>query len=236
MIIREDKDFIILIGQHDHGILSGEIAFNWGNKDFSNASFEQILAATYHDFAWYEKDLQIIWNEDKTMPYDFVNYPTKEKLHIYHKGITQLEKLHPYVALITSLHYCSFFLGRNNTEYQEFVASETERQEKLAQSTKARDVKDDLQFLKLCDDISLYACLNKPGVSKGEEHPWYQNGIAWGKKENENMFQLRWLSETDIEIRPFPFKREWQTTIPYKLLCKKTKQIVKENELQISFR
>ncbi|WP_156430913.1 DUF3891 family protein [Paenibacillus sp. FJAT-26967] len=28
------------------------------------------------------------------------------------------------------------------------------------------------KLLKLCDELSLYVCLNEPGVSKDEEHPW----------------------------------------------------------------
>jgi hypothetical protein len=235
MIIREENDHLILISQHDHGILSGEIAFHWGNKNFPSANFEQIISATYHDFAWYEYDKEMKWDNEKDRPYDFVHYPTEEKLLIYKNGITQLEKLHPYCALITSYHYCSFFLNRKSKECKQFVHKEKIRQEKLMQLLRPDSIRNDLSFLKLVDDISLFVCLNKPGAKRNEEHPWYQEGITFKSGDRDYHFNLHWVSQEKIQITPFPFKQEWQTNISYKVFCKKTKQIISDNKLTITF-
>jgi hypothetical protein len=236
MIIFEESDHFILFTQHDHGIFSGEIAFQWGNSEFPEASFNQINTATYHDFAWYEEDLQPKWDKKKNIPYDFVEYPTKEKLILYKKGISTLEKLHPHCALLTSLHYCSFYNGRNDKDILHFLKHEKERQQKLVNKLKiTSNVDEDLHFLKLCDDISLYVCLNEPGTSKSNEHPWYKNGIVYKRGKEETTFKLRWASKEEIIIAPFPFKQEWETSIPYKKVCKKTKEIVKKGNMLIKF-
>ncbi|OZM56095.1 hypothetical protein CIB95_13380 [Lottiidibacillus patelloidae] len=237
MIIFEENDHFILYTQHDHGLLSGEIAFQWGNSEFPLATFNQIMTATYHDFAWYDEDLQPKWDYKSNKPYDFVEYPTSEKLIIYKNGISQLEKLYPHCALLTSLHYCSFYNGRNDKEILRFLSNEKKRQQKLKNWLKLRtNSEKDLSFLKLCDDFSLYVCLNEPGVSKSNEHPWYKNGISYKNGDEETIFELFWSSKEEITITPFPFKEEWETSIPYRKMCKETKKIVGKGNTRIKFR
>jgi hypothetical protein len=235
MIIRENTNSYDLITQHDHGILSGEIAYHWGNEHFPKATFEQILAATYHDFGWFEKDSQPIWDNENNRPYDFINYPTSKKLGIYTDGINHLEKLHPYCALLTSLHYCSFFHQRKDSDVQHFIVTEKRRQSRLMKTVPLERIQDELSFLKLCDDLSLYVSLNEPGINKQSEHPWYKNGVTYRNNKEEIVFHLKWENETDISISPFPFKQEWSTTIRYKTLVKGTRKVSQEYVNKISF-
>jgi hypothetical protein len=235
MIIRELQDHYILIKQHDHGILSGEIAFHWGNDRFTPATYQQIIASTFHDFAWVEKDASPIWNEENNIPYDFVNYPTEKKLAIYKEGITNIEKLYPYCALLTSLHYCSFFNGRNDTEIQHFIVDEKKRQQKLMSICTSPTLTDDLNFLKFCDDLSLYVCLNEPGVGKDNEHAWYRDGISYKQADDVITFQVNWINKNKITVYPFPFKDEWQTSISFLKLHKRTNEIVSKGTFTVSF-
>ncbi|TVX96340.1 DUF3891 family protein [Cohnella terricola] len=69
--------------------------------------------------------------------------------------------------------------------------------------------------------ISLYVCFNEKGAKKEEEHPWFREGIK--TKLSSSPYSARWISDTEIGIRPFPFKAPFQVTIKTKQVSKRTR-------------
>ncbi len=81
MIIRERKDSYIMIKQHDHAFLSGEITKHF-NPALLNSedSFEDVIYAAYeHDCSWIGLDDTPIWNDGATTPYTFFRLSTTAK-------------------------------------------------------------------------------------------------------------------------------------------------------------
>jgi hypothetical protein len=135
---------------------------------------------------------------------------------MYEKGLNLTERLNPYGGLITSMHYCSFFEKNHNEKVDHFLQQEHHRQEKLKKMFFEERFEDDLRHLQLWDNLSLYVCLNRPGVNKQEEHPWFRNGIKTKSKTGDTvMLNLGWLNERTITLDPFPFAESWSTTLPY---------------------
>lgn len=216
LIIRDNGVFFTLIRQHDHGLLSGEIASHWGNQDFSRPRDKLILTASLHDLSWIENDAVLHWNEKENKPYDFTSLPFKVRLPMYKKGLDLTERLHPYGSLLTSKHYCSFFTKGENRDVDEFLEKEEVRQERLKSSFFEEPLEKDLRDLQTWDNLSLYLCLNRPGVAKENEHPWFKEGIQAFNKNGESVtLHLRWLNERTVTLNPFPFSESWSTTLPY---------------------
>ncbi|HET7521885.1 MAG TPA: DUF3891 family protein [Bacillales bacterium] len=216
LIVRESGNFYIFIRQHDHGLLSGEIAANWGNDPFQPPEHKLVLAASLHDVSWIEADARLPWNEEQNLPFDFTSYPLHKRLDMYEKGLNTTERLNPYGGLLTSMHYCSFFKQEEAEGIRRFLQHESARQDRLKQRFFGEPVETDLRLLQLWDNLSLYICLNRPGATKKEEHPWFKNGIKAAAKTGEAVtMQLRWLNERTVTVEPFPFRRSWSTRLPY---------------------
>jgi hypothetical protein len=63
VIVRERPDSFLLFGQHEHALVAGEFARRWakGPKPFDST----VYAVAYHDLAWREPDLEVLWNEER---------------------------------------------------------------------------------------------------------------------------------------------------------------------------
>ncbi|HET7626884.1 MAG TPA: DUF3891 family protein [Bacillales bacterium] len=216
MIVREDGVFFGLIRQHDHGLLSGEIAARWGNEHFSSPGHSMIIAASLHDLSWIEADEQILWDEAAERPHDFVSLPNEHRLPMYEKGLQLTEQLNPFGGLLVSKHYCSFLNDNENAETDRFLQNERNRQQRLTERFSESALDRDLLQLQCWDNLSLYVCMHRPGCSKDEEIDWFKNGIRCPKKSGEDVWiNVKWLNERTISLDPFPFQESWSTTVPY---------------------
>lgn len=89
------------------------------------------------------------------------------------------------------------------------------------------------RLLKFCDELSLYVCMNKPGVKKKDEIDLFKEGFEGTEMFNskgEKPIQAEWVDEETIQITSFPFKTEFYTYVKYKTINKhevKEKGIVK---------
>ena len=216
LIVRDNGVFYTLIRQHDHGLLCGEMASYWGNESFKKSSVKLMLTACLHDLSWIDSDASLHWDESENKPFDFTSLPFVQRLPMYKRGLDQTEKLNPYGCLLTSLHYSSFFKKGEDRNADHFINGEEERQKRLQNIFFEESVSEDLQQLQWLDRLSLYVCMNEPGTSKKNEHPWYQKGIQVSdKKGNKVTLKTNWLNERTITLDPFPFSESWSTTIPY---------------------
>lgn len=211
-----------MITQHDHAKLSGDIARHFREIFFVNELYiENVLLAIYeHDRAWIELDHTPVWNDKNASPFSFMDYPLIPKLAYYKQGINQVEEKNPYAALLCSLHYSSFRIFQNTTQANclQFYNQELIRQRRIRSNfsqINQETISAHLRLLQLCDDISLYVCLNQAGVTKENEHPWYRAGF------NNTAFEANWINEKEISLLPSPFRNALKVKLRLKRVLKR---------------
>ncbi|MFB4169616.1 DUF3891 family protein [Virgibacillus sp. JSM 102003] len=228
MIVREHTNEFVMIEQDHHAHLSGEIAAHLKESLTPEKELrESVEYAIYkHDDGWKLLDKQPFWNDKNQAPYTFVDFPVLPKTVFYKHGIEEVEKNDSYAGLLCSKHYARFLLDDTSKEAQVFVQQEEERQKRIIQSLTNFD-QDAFNFhyglLQLCDNLSLYICLNEPGTPKEKEHPFFQKGIPvsssigvfkWDK------LNFRWLDENTILTDEILFDRPLTITLKQKLVDK----------------
>ncbi|XEC94169.1 DUF3891 family protein [Paenibacillus tarimensis] len=228
MIVRETDQAFYMIKQHDHAHLSGQLASGLSTALLADDERqEEVLLAVYeHDRSHIRLDDTPVWNDRTKAPFSFSDYPLLPKLTHYKTGLDEIEAQSRYAGLLCSLHYASFFPDPNHPECIAFVQYEQERQERIIfdlQLTDWEAINKHFLLLQLCDDLSLYVCLNEPGAAKEREHPWYRDGIKGSELFNEQAGELltaRWLNEREIVLTPFPFKQSIQAVLKAKNVMK----------------
>lgn len=229
MIIRETEQHFIMTTQHDHAGLSSQIAEQLRSELFlGNEHIPIVLqAVTEHDRAWIRLDHTPIWNDQEQVPFSFSDYPLLPKLILYKLGIDEVEQMNAYAALICSMYYASFQDIQNSLHPDciAFCTGEANRQAQLLEKLKpSKEVLErHFHILQLCDDISLYVCLNKPGSAKADEHPWYREGFKRSEPllpEGSSRLAAEWLNENEIKMAPFLWKHDFKTIVPVKRVSK----------------
>ncbi|OAT80046.1 hypothetical protein A6P54_15105 [Bacillus sp. MKU004] len=227
MIIRQTHDSFIMIKQHDHAFLSGEIVKNFNTSLLkSDQHFEEMTYAAYqHDRSWIGLDDTPIWNDGDDIPYTFSDYPLLPKMAFYRIGLDEIEKVSPYAALLCSMHFHSFFTKSKKPDCIAFMNEESKRQGRLKKLFPRLDedlLHQHFLLLQFSDDLSLYMCLNEPGVTKKEEHPWFKDGFKNTElfKEGGGRLDGEWLNDKEIRVGTFPFKTDFSVTLQFKNVLK----------------
>lgn len=228
MIVRETPESFIFISQHDHAHIAGEF-FNHLKKDFLPVDHYESLkfAIEQHDRGWIIPDCEPLWNDKELKPYDFLDYPELLKLHFYRLGIEQIDQANSYAAILCSMHYASFIHSSASAASQAFLEREISRQKYLLTKLKIYNdslIKYQLKFLKICDDLSLYLCLNKPGADKSEEHPFFKDGFAKSEffsNNGEIKLNASFLNKNTIKFNSSPFEKGFEIKITYQMVPKK---------------
>ncbi len=106
MLLREDEDGTLAIGQQSHAWLSGQLARAWGNERFGvvHPLEEVCLAAEQHDVGWGDWDGEPILNRERGLPCSFMEIPLGDHLSLFTEGPRRLVTQSRYAALLTSLH------------------------------------------------------------------------------------------------------------------------------------
>lgn len=226
MIIVEQEQSYLMITQHDHAQVSGELARNWSEEYFPGIErkHEVELAVFEHDRGWMDVDEQPKWNNKKNQPYSFVDYPIDPKVSLYSKGISEVAKQSSYAGLLCSLHYASFLQGSSDPNGTLFWNEENKRQQRLSQELgiagypdKEKELKDHLEILKFCDNLSLYVCLNEPGAAKSHEHPFFRNGFPQSFSfANHQPIHANWKDQKMVKLSASPFKDFVEVKLAYK--------------------
>lgn len=228
MIVIEKEDHFKMIQQHDHAYISGLIVFNW-KKNFllrSKLREEADWAIQQHDRAWIPLDQSPRWNEDKKRPYTFTDYPLAEKLEAYQRGIGEVASQSLYAGILCSMHYASFFSSDSEDPLvQHFLSEEKDRQQELFEMMEM-DIPFDIynlhfRRLQFCDDLSLYVCMQEPGVSKENEVPWFREGFRQSFDFAPDGMIAHWVDERQVSVYPFPFERPFDIQIPYRAVSKR---------------
>lgn len=233
MVVRETADSFVLITQNDHALISGDIANSFDHSLFvRNGYRDDVLLAIYeHDRCWIPLDESPLWNKSKQRPYSFYDYPLIPKLKYYERGINEVEEMNKYAGLICSMHFAYFFNGVEEPESKYFFMQERKRQQRLMSEIECNRSLLDIhyQMLQFCDLLSLYLCLNEPGIDKENEIERYKEGFS-----NSEMFDIKnhqklsamWLSHNQVLVQGAPFISVFPVSIKYKSVSKKLIQKV----------
>ncbi len=142
MIRREDEGGFLLITQHDHALISGELAEQFGNEYFATPTpLESVLKGIrLHDCGWPLHDDQPTRNKEG-LPLDVFETPREIALKVWSAGVEKAIADDPYAGLLVSLHvlnlsvFASTLAGFDEKPGQFAVAKfqqrEIERQEHL---------------------------------------------------------------------------------------------------------
>ena len=210
MIVRKLEDSFLLIRQHEHGQISGEFARHWAAETIP--ARPTLFAITNHDVGWQELDGEVRFNPETGEPYSFIDYPLEPKLWAYKHGLDQLEAQEPYASYLCSRHYSSFVEDSSEPVAAQFKQREAGRrkriEERSPQEWLANNAEYNFRLLQLCDDFSLFVCLNEPGENT---FSWYKDGFDFmGQK-----LQPIWQDEQTLSLAPNPFSTPFDFTIPY---------------------
>ncbi|MFD1363587.1 DUF3891 family protein [Lentibacillus salinarum] len=240
MIVRERQNEYIMIEQNHHAQVSGQMAANLKDSFFLEDKFKSsvLYAIENHDYAWKMIDKQPFWNDQKQQPYTFTDFPNPPKTVFYKHGIDQVEKHDSYAALLCSKHYTRFLVDDTEETSRSFVQEEQERQQRLIHLLEDYDepiFNVHSGLLQLFDSLSLYLCLNEPGVAKEDGHPFFKDGVPVPQSLtffHTNKIHLYWTDEQSVEMDVVPFKSPVDITIQQKSVPKKA---IAENGLIKSY-
>jgi hypothetical protein len=213
VIVRERPDSFLLFGQHEHALMAGEFARRWGERP--SPSGPTVYAVANHDLAWREPDREVLWNEERDRPYSFMDYPLHLKLPAQKKGIDLVAAHDPYAGCLCSMHYARFLLGSERPQEIAFREAEFERQDKLKERMSAGELENlerNFDFLRLCDGLSLFLCLNEPGGD--DSPPPYPGGFEFGGTR----FEPVWEDGRKLSLDPNPFLEAFEVEIPYRTI------------------
>ncbi len=220
MIVRETPGSFVLVRQHDHALASGLFAERWARRPYPLGS--TLYAVAQHDVAWRGLDSSVRWNEEVGRPYSFLDYPAEEKVRAYGEGLDLLEAQDPYAACLCSMHYRTLAQGSQRPVEARFVEREAARQERLKAGLSDEEVESlgrNLRFLKLCDGLSLFVCLNEPGDA--ERPPPYPGGFELDGRR----FEPVWEDGRTLRLDPNPFSGPFDLRVPYEEVGKDRRRI-----------
>ena len=212
-----EADELIVVSQHDHGVLSGALAWAW---DDGGEVLEQLLLVgiTMHDHPWCAEDEVPRFNPATGRPHDFVDLPMGPRLALYREGLDALERVHPWIGCLVSLHYTTFSGTRG---LEDFQASERARRArlfaKLGGGASEGSLERALRWLKYFDILSLFICLTPEG-SDPASWPRWLNAANAGRTPDGRQLSLQWKGRDLVEVAPFPFRRPLELEIPIRRL------------------
>ena len=214
VIVRQDNGSFVLIKQHDHALAAAEFAKRWANEPRPLEA--TLIAVANHDVAWKGPDSSVSWNEASGRPYSFADYPPEKKVRAYKEGVDWLEEEDAYAACLCSMHYETLMRSFGESEVEKgFAEAEARRQERLRAGFDGDGLENlgrNLRFLRLCDGLSLFVCLNEPG---GDDYPPpYPEGFAFDGKTYEPV----WDGERTLRLVPNPFTGPFELEIPYQIV------------------
>jgi hypothetical protein len=167
MLLREEGDAVVCIGQPAHAWVSGQIARAWSEPP---EPWEEVcLAAEQHDVGWAQSDLEPELNPATGRPYSFMEMPVAKHLALWEAGPRLVLAQSRYAALLVSMHGVALYERRDldampaeeARAVREYLDSERRMQEELIDSLGADPgrVRRNQQLVWAWDSLSLGLCL-----------------------------------------------------------------------------
>ncbi|GGF60198.1 serine hydroxymethyltransferase [Paenibacillus albidus] len=223
MICREQVEAFVMVKQHEHGKVAGELA-KWFKEEHvpEEGRREEVLrAVSNHDRGWIDLDETPFWNDAEGAPYTFIDFPVVPKLTFYTRGLDEIEADTAYGALLCSLHFERLIetSGEACPELTAYQEAEAERRSRIHRELEqSRPIGEDelyydARLLQFSDDLSLYMALNEPGSPKSEEHPWWTEGFSGSEDfsfTSGRKISAEWQDERTLLLDPFPFTKSFE--------------------------
>ncbi len=210
MIRRDDTDGWILITQHDHAVLAGNLMERWGNEAFSppQPHEEVLFAVREHDCGWKEWDSSPKINPENGYPANFMEMESSDQTDIWRGSFEPHSDEHPYASALVALHFARFNRKLLTKDPSDVYAKSLEGAidgfvfDKLGiEHSKPggvpREVKINLRLLQVGDIISLALC-----------HGWESMEIADVPVDYEGNSRRLALKSDDgfnFTVSPYPF-------------------------------
>ncbi len=206
LVQRFDEGRLRLVEQHDHAVLSGELAAGWRLADGSASLPESvILAIALHDVGWRELDRQPRWNPQTGLPHDFMTFPRRHRCQAMVRGIDRVAELHPYAGVLVSLHHSELVKQHLPTEFLEEERRRGELLDALGDAVPfPSEIRRDLRHLRFFDHLSLLLCLSSPEVRPGSVPDWLSPHTE-PEAEGYGAISVHWLDREQVEFSPYPF-------------------------------
>ena len=187
MVLREDGDAVICIGQASHAWLSGQLARAWADVEPRE---EVCLAAEQHDVGMAAWDLAPALDQRTGRPQSFMDMPLAVHLALWRDAPGRLFTQSRYAAALVSMHGTALYemrdLDRMTTEdaaaVRAYLADQRALQRRLADEIGATDdeLRRNQRLIWTWDWLSLALCLNwgpaeLDGLRLGEDgtlDPW----------------------------------------------------------------
>ncbi|WP_238652277.1 DUF3891 family protein [Paenibacillus piscarius] len=237
MICREQDGALIMMKQHDHGLLAGNFA-KWFKEEHTPAEgrrAEVLWAVSHHDRGWIDLDETPFWNDAEGQPYSFIDFPVVPKLTFYRRGIDEIEAKTPYGALLCSSHFERLIevSGEECPELTQYLEDEAERRARIHRRLEQEkpleegELYYDARLLQFCDDLSLFLALNEPGSKESKKHPWFVDGFS-GSEEfsftSGRAIHAKWRDNRTLTLAPFPFTQDIEVSFKQRRVSLKAVQ------------
>jgi hypothetical protein len=170
MLLRDEGESALAIGQASHAWVSGQMARAWGGDGFPRPEpFEEVcLAAEQHDVGMTHWDLAPELNPITGRPRQFFEIPRRTHVALWSAAPMRMLSQSRYAALLVSLHGTGLyerFPPREDDEeirdlVREFLASQRVLQERLAEEVGASwdELRRNQALVAAWDDLSLALC------------------------------------------------------------------------------
>ena len=195
-------------------MVSGEFARHWAREIPTREA--ALYAVANHDVGWRELDETARWNEETGRPLSFLDYPVEPKLRAYSNGLDYIQAHSPYAACLCSMHYGSFVRNARKEPEVSFREAEEERQRGIEASLSEEEISGleyNFRLLQLCDDLSLFVCLNEPGRN---DYSHYRAGFGFMGTKLEPV----WETGRTLRLDPNPFSEDFGIEVPYRVVAK----------------
>jgi hypothetical protein len=167
VVLREDGDAVICIGQASHAWLSGQLARAWRGVAPRE---EACLAAEQHDVGMAQWDLAPALNPRTGRPQSFLEMPLATHLALWSEAPRKLFTQSRYAAALVSMHGTALYELRDLAKLSEedagavraYLAGQRALQERLRQEVGASDaeLRRNQMLLWTWDWLSLALCLD----------------------------------------------------------------------------
>jgi Protein of unknown function (DUF3891) len=215
VVLREERDGVVAIGQPAHAWVSGQLARAWGNEAFPapQPGEEVCLAAEQHDLGMAAWDAAPELNPETGWPQSFLEMPLKRHLELWSRAPALACSQSRYAALLVSLHGTTLYAMRDvereppdaAAAIRDYRAAQRELQEKLRGTLAADPVYADhmapealdrnRRLLFALDGISLALCMGR--------FPWRLRGVPAAEGSVEVTVDG---AGTKATVEPWPFR------------------------------
>jgi hypothetical protein len=166
MLLREDGDAVVCIGQPAHAWLSGQLARAWA-RDPVEPWEEVCLAAEQHDVGMAAWDAAPELNGETGLPHSFMEMPLATHLRLWSAAPGRMLAQSRYAALLVSMHGTALYEMRDLSKLSEtdahavrgYLSAQHELQERLIDGLDGEQVRRNQRLLWIWDFLSLGLCL-----------------------------------------------------------------------------